>query len=855
MRVTFGTKYNQMDYYQNTLQNRLQNANTKIASGLKIKYGYEDSSIFNQNLKMEYDIHSLNQSIDIANDANTHTLNTDKSLSEISKSLDDFKVKLIHAANDIHSPTSRTALANDLQAIRNHILSIANTSIGGEYIFAGSNIKVKPFNDNGTYTGNAEKLEALIAPEMKSAYNLNGIELFHSRDLDKYKTITSNIQHLNQSKLHPDIMDKLNKTQVPSEVFIEEDDTLRDLIGDNDNDTTNDERAFFYLRGKRPDGTSFKAKFAFDVAFNNPQSATRVSDLLRKIGEAYGNTSQNQVVDVRLNKWGQIEITETKPGGSNIDFHLIAANADVEDVNELHQIGARVTSFQKSAFLGDFSLSTIQGIKNNYDTRYTTLGVEFVTNDNQYANKATQLSEIFGVEAGRIAISGNLPNASNGAVQNVAIEPFYIDIANNSVQDLLNAIKTRFGGDLTVEISNGKINIIDHNVGSLEHDQKEPPFNAPSGFAITLRTLDSQGNERAAIRNSFQSNYDKTAFLHKGSSLLSNISQINALSGEYANDSTKLSEVANKNLNGERYILKLKDHNGIDVESAIELGESGSYLILPNRDNVNGEGGSGNFRIPLYNPHDRPPAISITDGNNVTFRQIMDAMTIALNYSNPEVQNFINAQGNHIDGVSESGKKAYENLVEMANRNVSVFINNDGQIEIQDRVRSLSRMSFMMYSENSDNFSELGIQNGEPSLTFNANNALTVDRAHISFFKQLDLMIEAVRKGIYRPDALGDNYNADLRNIGIQNSLALFDHLKDHIEKNIALNGSYGKVFENSIKRNEVLKVQVESIKSDTIGADLAETYNKFAQLTNNYNAVLASTSKVNQMSLVDYLK
>lgn len=849
MRVTFGTKYNQMDYYQNTLQNRLNDANTKIASGLKIKYGYEDSSVFNQNLKMEYDIHSLNQSIDIANDANTHTLHTDKGLSEISKSLDDFKVKLIHAGNDIHSPTSREAIANDLEAIRNHILSIANTSIGGEYIFAGSNIKVKPFENNGTYTGNNDKLEALIAPAMKSAYNINGVELFYERDLDKYKSITANIAKLNQSKLHPDIMDKANKTQIPSEVYITQDDTLRDLIGDDDNITSNDEVAYFYLRGKRPDGTSFKAKFALDVAYNNPQSATRVSDLLRKIGEFYGNTSQNQVVNVKLNNWGQIEITETKPGGSNIDFHLIAANKDVDDVSLLHQVGARVTSFQKSAFLGDFSLSQIHGIKDRYDARYTTLGVELVTEDNKYANKHSKLSDIFGIEADFIEISGKMPNFSSGFVNDSAITPFRIDIQNSTVQDLLDGIKQRFGGNIGVEIQNGKINIIDYNVTSLENDQKEPPFNGPSGFAISLKTFDSSGNEVKAIRNSFQSNYDKSEFLHNGSSLLSNVSQVNAISGEYATDSTKLSEVANKNLNGEKFIFKLKDHNGIDIEAAVELGESGSYLLLPNRN------GNGDFRIPLYNPHDRPPAISITKGNDVTFRQFMDAITIALNCSNPEVQKFMDAQGNSIDGVSESGKKAYENLINLANANVEVFLNNDGQIEIQDKIRSLTKMRFMAYSQNSDDFSLDGIKNGTPSLTFNANNALTIDKAHISFFRQLDMMIEAVRKGIYRPDALGDNYNSDLRNIGIQNSIALFDHLSDHIEKIIARNGSYGKIFENSIKRNEVLKVQVESIKSDTIGTDLAETYNKFAQLTNNYNAVLASTSKVNQMSLVDYLR
>lgn len=838
-----------MDYYQNTLQSRLQDANTKIASGLKIKYGYEDSSIFNQNLKMEYDIHGLNQSIDIANDANTHTLNTDKSLSEISKTLDDFKTKLIHAANDIHSPTSREAIANDLQGIRNHILSIANTSVGGEYIFAGSRVNIKPFNDDGTYNGNDAKLEALIAPDMKSPYNINGEELFLSRDLDKRKVITTNIQKLNLSKLHPDIMDRNNKTNEPSEVFITENDTLRDLVGDNDNDTSNDSVIYFYMRGKRPDGTAFKSKFALDAAFTSTQNATKVSDLLQKIGEAYGNTSQNQVVDVRLNAWGEIEISEIKPGGENIDFHLVAADADVEDINTLNQIGAKVINFTKSAFLGDFTLSQIQGIKNDYDARYTTLSTEFVTNDNKYAQKSTLLSEVFGVEASKITISGRAPNFPTGGVDDRAIEEFSIEIANNTIEDLLKAIEAHFGGNIKAEISNGKINIIDYNVHSLENDEKEPPFNGPSGLAITLRTLDGGNNARNAIRDSFQSNYDKVAFLNSGSRLISNVVQVEANSGRYATPATKLSEVANRNLEGETYIMKLKDHNGIDVEAKIDLSAEGAYLVLPNRAQ-----GSGNYRIPLYNPHDRPPEISITKPNDMTYQQLLDAITIALNFSNPQTQEFLASQGNASTGVSEAGKKAYESLLKSASNNISAFINDEGAIEISDKIRSTTKMSFMIYSANTDDFSANGLESSAPSLTFAANNALTIDKPHINFFKQMDAMIDAVRKGIYRPDALGDNYNADLRNLGIQNAITAFDHLSDHIEKNIALNGSYGRVFENSIKRNEVLKVQVESIKSDTIGTDIAETYNRFSQLTNNYNAVLASTSRINQMSLVDFL-
>lgn len=848
MRITFGTKYNQMDYYQNTLQNKLNEANTKIASGLKIKYGYENSSIFNQNLKLEYDVYGLNQSIDIANDANTNTLHTDKSLSEISKALDDFKTKLIQAGNDIHSQTSREAIANDMQSIRDHILSIANTSIGGEYIFAGSRVDIKPFNDDGTYNGNNAKLEALIAPDMKSAYNINGEELFFSRDLDRHKSITTNIQKLNLSKLYPSVMDKINKTNVPSEVFIKSEDTLRDLIGDDDNDTTNDSKAYFYLRGKRVDGTSFKEKFSLDVAYSNQENATKVSDLLRKIGEAFGNTTQNQVVDVTINAWGQIEIKEIKPGGSNIDFHLIAADMDVDDVNILNQSGARVTSFQQSAYLGDFSLSKISGIKNNYDARYTSLPTEFITSDNKYASRSTKLSDIFGIEASKIEISGKLPNSPNGNMLDIKVEPFLLDIENSTIDDLIKAIEKKFSGDIKVEISNGKINIIDSNVFSLENDEREPPFNGPSGLEITLRTLDNNGDEVKAIRDSFQNNYDNVSFTNTGALLKSNISQMNALNGEYTRNDTKLSEVANKSLVGETYIMRLKDHNGVDIEAKIEFNDDGAFLILPNKN-----AGDGNYRIPFYNPYDRPPAISITKADDVTYRQLLDAVTISLNYSNQQSQDFLNAQGNTSNGLSEAGKKAYEKLLNMANSNVSVSLNQEGQIEIKDNIRSITKMQFMMYGNNSSDFSQNGIERA-PALTFNANNALVIDKPYINFFKQLDGMIEAVRKGIYRPDALGNNYNADLRNIGIQNSIMLFDHLSDHIEKNIALNGAYGRAFENSIKRNEVLKVQVESLKNDTIGTDIADTYNKFSQLTNNYNAVLASTSKINQMSLVDFL-
>ena len=93
-----------------------------------------------------------------------------------------------------------------------------------------------------------------------------------------------------------------------------------------------------------------------------------------------------------------------------------------------------------------------------------------------------------------------------------------------------------------------------------------------------------------------------------------------------------------------------------------------------------------------------------------------------------------------------------------------------------------------------------------------------------------------------------------MKSLGIQNCIELIDHLSDHIEKVISKNGAHTRTFQNSVARNEIIKTQVSGIKGDTIGADLAETYNKFTNLSNNYQAVLSSTNRINNLSLVNYL-
>ncbi|GAA8790829.1 flagellar hook-associated protein FlgL [Helicobacter pylori] len=828
MRVTFGSKYNQMNNYQNALQNKINDANTQIASGLKIRYGYQNSDINNQNLKFQYEENTLNQGIDVAQNAYTSTLNTDKALQEFSKTMETFKTKLIQSANDVHSETSRAAIANDLERLREHMMNVANTSIGGEFLFGGSKVDRPPIDSEGKYHGNGEDLNALISSDNLVPYNISGQDLFLGADKDKHKLITTNIKLLNQNKLHPDVMDALEHSSLPEEVFIKPSDTLRELIGDNDKDPTNDPKEFFYLQGIRPDGSSFKEKFALSKAYQNKESATKVSDLLDKIGHAYGNTSQNKVVDVSLNNWGQIEIKNLTPGSENLDFHLISSDGDFDDLDALRSSAKRVTEYVKSAFVTDRSLSQVKAVPNMYNPRVLEIPSVFVTKDNVLANKNTKLSEIFGDSVETLKINASrLDDTSAIKIPNLPIGldiPILLDVKNSTIKDLKDAIKERFNNEVDVEIeTNGRLRIIDNSSNQ-------------SPISLALSTLDQKGLEVAGIPTNNASEYQKTYFNKEGAKLESNVAQI-AQNGT-ANGSTKLSEVANGSLENSVFNMKLNDVNGSFLEAQMILDNNGAFLSLPN-----------GIKIPLYDPTSAD--IQASKPNEVTYRQLMDAMSIALNYSNTDPTIYQQISDNP---TSKESKERFIELLKQAKGNLSVNLNEEGKVIIQDNMHSNTKMQFMLFDKDANDFSQNALHSDKPSLKLNANNALIIDKPSVNFFDQLENIITSVRKGIYRPDALGDTYSSDMRNLGIQNGITLIDHLSDHIEKMIAKNGAHGKAFENIIRRNEVLKTQVQSIRGETTGADMAETYNKFSNLTNNYNAVLASTNKINNLSLTKYL-
>ena len=321
---------NNYDYQTN--MKALYKLNTQISSGLKIQNSFEDSSVYNDGMRLDYEVATLEQVQTATSKAQHFSKNTDKALGEFKQQLETFKTKLVQGANEIHSQTSREAIANDLQGIKNHLVNIANTSINGQFLFAGSAINTKPINgDTNEYFGNAQTMKAVGGAQVNLTYNQNGYELFLGKDGDYNKKVTSN------TMLKAQNLDDKNKT-----VYIDSEHKMRDLIGfkyvkdektlTNQDFTGTGVRQFqdttFFLQGKKPNGTSFTSKFKMtsDASINN---------LLEKIGTEYGNTPTNKVVEVTINNQGQINVKDLSKGNQVIDFHMIAATKKVANADAL----------------------------------------------------------------------------------------------------------------------------------------------------------------------------------------------------------------------------------------------------------------------------------------------------------------------------------------------------------------------------------------------------------------------------------------------------------------------------------------------------------------------------------------
>lgn len=338
MRVT--NKLNFTNSIQNTMSgaSALNKLSMQLSSGMKIQDSYEDASIYIDNTRLEYELKTLEQIKEATSSAKEMTSNSMKALQDMVKLLENFKVKVTQAASDSNSQTSREAIAKELEKIKEQIVQLANTSINGQYLFAGAQLNHKPFDSKGNYFGDKNNVNVVTGAGTESPYNIPGFDLFFKADGDYQKQITTNESFTDNRH---DLSKDPSKKQ-----YLKGDNLWQDLIGlgyvkdknlDIDKDFEQDDTRLdfppttLYVQGVKPDGQSFKS-----AVLVNPTD--KMEDVLEKIGNLYGNTATEKVVDVTINDSGQIQIRDLKEGNNKLDFHAVAYTPQFDDKTEMEKI-------------------------------------------------------------------------------------------------------------------------------------------------------------------------------------------------------------------------------------------------------------------------------------------------------------------------------------------------------------------------------------------------------------------------------------------------------------------------------------------------------------------------------------
>ena len=135
------------------------------------------------------------------------------------------------------------------------------------------------------------------------------------------------------------------------------------------------------------------------------------------------------------------------------------------------------------------------------------------------------------------------------------------------------------------------------------------------------------------------------------------------------------------------------------------------------------------------------------------------------------------------------------------------------------------------------------------SISFQSNNAVTIDEPQVDFFDTLQKAIDAVKNGNNYPDS-----EKNPRSFGIQGAIEAIDHLTDHVRRNHAKIGAVSNEFGLTIERTDMLTLNVQQLQSDNIDTDLGEATMKLNSLQTSYQALLASIAKVNNLTLLNYL-
>ncbi|GCD81145.1 flagellar hook-associated protein FlgL [Parageobacillus thermoglucosidasius] len=196
MRVTQFMLANNMLRNLSNSYERLGKYQEQLATGKKISRPSDDPVVAMKGIAYREDLARVKQYQRNIGEVHNWIDSADDALDKVGLALQRVQELVVQASTDTATPEDRKKIADEIDQIQKHIVDVANTKVGGKYIFNGADTKNPLFigypGETGfAVNGNQSDVEIEVFDGIKLDVNIDGKTLFTGiiGMLDNLKTV------------------------------------------------------------------------------------------------------------------------------------------------------------------------------------------------------------------------------------------------------------------------------------------------------------------------------------------------------------------------------------------------------------------------------------------------------------------------------------------------------------------------------------------------------------------------------------------------------------------------------------------------------------------------------------------
>ena len=176
--------------FMQTNLNQVSILQNQASTGKKLTKPSDSPVDIGQSLHLRSSLNRNSQISQNITDAEGWLGTADTTLGQVVTQLQQVNTLVLQSVNGSNDQNARDALANQIDQIRQSLISLGNTQYNNRPLFGGTAAGAVAYDAAGNYVGKSAAVQRTIAPGVQVQVNVNGDSVFGSPGNDLFSTLT-----------------------------------------------------------------------------------------------------------------------------------------------------------------------------------------------------------------------------------------------------------------------------------------------------------------------------------------------------------------------------------------------------------------------------------------------------------------------------------------------------------------------------------------------------------------------------------------------------------------------------------------------------------------------------------------